>query len=795
MLGRAKITAFATAITLCLLVLAACTPEDSKDPQTPAEIITQAESQAPPPVLSPEELAPVIREVAEADVGPTKIVIELAKPVIEEAQVGEKAGDGTVLKIEPEVEGQLSFTGRSTLTFVPTKGFAPGTKYEVELMSLATPVGVLEAPEAGRWVRVFTSPDFAFARFSLASVDYPRKRAEAHLVFSGPVDPREVQKRARLVISEPQSSGRRTPTVRFRPGPQPHTVLAQLTGDLIRGGSRLDLVLEDGTPSAINPRQRAARRTASVDLAMGPVAKIVDTYRAEGTSGFYVQVICDDSAVDSRRYYWDRVQHEYHQLSTRCQLDEADAAFGIHFEPEVNYSVSPAGGGFRIFGDFERGSYHMRIEAGVRTADGGMLHQAYTTDFSVPARSPSVRFVSKGRYLPRAAWTSLPVRHLNLSGATLSVRHVPPENLVFWMSDDASEAANERNSNLILKTEIALRGESDVETTTYVDLGSLVPADTKGLIELRLAGGNARDTARILLTDLHLVAKRMSGHGEVEPNDGKRHDFHAWALHSETLEPIRGAELRLIRKSGHMLASCYAGGDGGCQLSPPADEVDPSPPFALLAVAGNDLTYLKLAELKAEVQEARISGAPYRDEVKYRAAIYSDRGVYRPGETAHLAAIVRQQDHLAARADMPVIAKLIDPRGKTLKRTTLKTNAAGYVELDVGFPAFAATGRYLAQLEVAEKQIGEYRFQVEEFVPERMKVEVRPVAANYLYRCSRSRSRSVRAISSVACQQIIRSRSRARSHHRTSNRPRTPIFTTGSGARRPAPCDHWSSAP
>ncbi|MCP4201669.1 MAG: Ig-like domain-containing protein, partial [bacterium] len=375
-----------TVLVFALLAFTACSRDQEPAPEPPTGEIAQAGPEAPPPSLSPEELAPVIREVAEADVGPSKIVIELAKPVIEKGKVGEGAGDGTVLEVEPQVDGELKFTSPSTLTFEPSEGFAPGTTYTVELTSLETPAGVLTAPAAGRWVRVFTTPAFDFARFSLASVDYARKKAEAHLVFSGPVTAREVEKRAHLVVSDPQSGDRRRPSVRFRPGPQRHMVLAQLSGSMIRGGGRLELALDEGTPSAIDPKQRAVRRTASIDLAMGPVAKIVDTYRAEGSSGFYVQVICDDSAGGDRRYYWDRVNHEYYQVSSRCQLDEADAAFGIHFEPQVDYSVTPSGGGFRIFGDFERGSYHMRIEAGVKTADGGMLHQAYETDFTVPAR-------------------------------------------------------------------------------------------------------------------------------------------------------------------------------------------------------------------------------------------------------------------------------------------------------------------------------------------------------------------------------------------------------------------------
>ncbi|MEE8523371.1 MAG: hypothetical protein V3T72_05525 [Thermoanaerobaculia bacterium] len=60
----------------------------------------------------------------------------------------------------------------------------------------------------------------------------------------------------------------------------------------------------------------------------------------------------------------------------------------------MDFSIAPAGGGFRIFGDFERGSYSMRIDAGVRTVDGGMVLAAHEADFTVPARSPKIHFVS-----------------------------------------------------------------------------------------------------------------------------------------------------------------------------------------------------------------------------------------------------------------------------------------------------------------------------------------------------------------------------------------------------------------
>ncbi len=719
-----------TILTMISTLLFACSRDVEQAPADLDPDATAELTEEPKPRLDPELLSPVIREVGPPGAGPTKIVVEFAQQVVDEAQVGETLGDGTRLRIEPAVDGGLRFSSPSTLTFTPADGFAPSSRYEVELVSLETRDGVLEAPAPGRWTRIFETPDFGFVRFALGEVDYSKKRVTLDLVFSAAVEPVEVGRRSHLVVVAPSGGATAQPKTRFERGGDVHTVKAVLSGSAIEPGGRVELVLRKGIPSAADAERVAKAVSVAVDLLVGPAVRILKTYRAEGTGGFYVQVVCDDTGVDSRRYFWDRIDHEsYRRISTRCVLDEGDAAAGIRFDPPVDFSIAAAGGGFRIFGDFERGSYSMRIDAGVRTVDGGRVLAAHETDFSVPARSPKIHFVSKGRYLPRTAWKSIPFRQLNLTTATLTVRHVPAENLVFWMGDD-DESASERTSDLVLKEQIQLRGETDVEITSYLDLGARVPADTKGLLEVRLAAGEAQDTARILLTDLHLVAKR-AGPAPKDSGDPDKRSVHVWALDMDTITPLSGVDVQLVRKSGYQLDACTTRGNGGCRLQPLDSEVDPSRPFAIVARRGSDLTYLKFDELEAEVQEARIAGEPYRGEKKYRAAIYSDRGVYRPGETAHLAAIVREQSNLAPPEGMPVLAKLIDPQGKIIHKRSLPINGAGYLDADFSFPAFAKTGRYELRLSVADRDIGQYRFQVEEFVPERMQVEVAAAEPEY----------------------------------------------------------------
>lgn len=701
-------------------------PPEQEAPEVAAEETASDDALPPPPPLTAARLAPEIREVGPEDTAPTRIVVRFAEPVVAEAAVGKEPGEGTVLRVEPPVPGALRFTSPSSLAFEPQTGFAPSTDYTVTLEAVATRDGVIAAPAAGRWSRHFTTPSFSFVRLSLERLDLSNKRAEVALHFSAPVTVDTVERFARFSVENLQGE-RRAPKVNFTPRDTGTVVRARLESSAIQHGGKVAFNLDNGLPSAADSAQTAAGAYAFADLQMGPAMHIRKAYRAEGGNGFYVQVVCEDTAVPGRRGYWDREIREYFRLSPRCVLDEADLD-RVHLSPPVALSVTPAGGGFRLFGDFQRGEYTLHIDAGARTADGGTLAEAISLDFSVPARSPRLNFASKGRYLPREAWRSLPVRHLNVDQATLFVRHVPEDNLIYWMSDDDDESATVRTSNLILERPITLGGEADTEATTYVDLASLVPADTRGLLELTLTGDGASTTSRILLTDLHLVAKRAA----PEPGGAWSRGVNVWALDIGSVAPVSGVDLRLVRKSGFTVAQCRTGADGGCALRLPEKSIDPSPPFAIVAKRGDDLTYLRFSDLKAEVQEARIAGEPYRSERKYRAAVYGDRGVYRPGETAHFAAIVRGADNLAPEAGMPVEAQLMDPRGREIRRVALRTNGAGYVSLDVGFPAFATTGRYSMGLSVGERQVGQHNFQVEEFVPERMKVEAKGASSSYL---------------------------------------------------------------
>ena len=63
----------------------------------------------------------------------------------------------------------------------------------------------------------------------------------------------------------------------------------------------------------------------------------------------------------------------------------------IHFTPPVKKTYIAAGKtGFRVFGDCKRGVYRVRIEAGARSVDGGVVTAPFSRSYSVAARKPQV---------------------------------------------------------------------------------------------------------------------------------------------------------------------------------------------------------------------------------------------------------------------------------------------------------------------------------------------------------------------------------------------------------------------
>ncbi len=554
-------------------------------------------------------------------------------------------------------------------------------------------------------------------------------QAQALLAFSAPPDLAALADKARFRLQ-----GSLVEPLTLEPLPEdPARIRVSLPLDrqewLDLPATRLALHLDDGLPCATDPQLLAppVRLQAELLPQIPPVA-LRSLLVHEGKDGHYLEVLCEDFAVESRfRRYADGARR---RVSERCMPD-VQAGGGLRIEPPVTVELAATRGGFLVYGPFERGEHRLVLEQATPTLDGGRFHRQASLDFEIPLLEPRIAFISQGRYLPRSALRRLGLRHRNVPGLRLRVRHVPPENLVWWLS--GRETTTRRTSDLLADELIPLQLVEDEERELWLDLDQHLPGARNGLYELTAEALDPEDpegawgrwnqqtevAARVLLTDLQLVAKRAA----TKPGETWSSQVLVWALDAHGAGLLQGVDVQLVRPSGKAMGRCQTDARGHCRIQVRRDEVDTEPPFALLARYGSDTSFLEFADLELEAR-GDVHGQPFLAGGALRAAAWTDRGVYRPGETVRLAALLRGDDDLAPEEGLPVTLLMRDPRGQELRRLTLQSNAAGMLTADLPLRDFARTGRYRAVLEVAEQELGRVSFMVEEIAPERMEVRL-----------------------------------------------------------------------
>lgn len=666
--------------------------------------------------LTPEVLLPVIQAIGFPNVVPSRVTVQFARNLIEGGPRA-VADDITLFEITPEIPGRLRFSSQSTLEFKPENGFKPGEEYQITLSQVESRKGSMIPPTP--WTHSFKVPEFKFLELSGAYLSEAAKQVQVEMRFSAPIDPKRLPEFAIW-----KYNGQRVRSIEYSRGNESHVARVILKSPLFERGGTLTVDVEDGFP--FDEEVKAPGGTSSVELETGKPVSLLEALRREGPDGYYIEVVCnDESAPGGTRYYYDRRTYDSWRVSRRC-LPLDDAKNQISFNPPVNFRIASGEGGFNILGDFKRGNYAMNIESGLRTIDGGVVRSPFTSEVTIPSRSPNITFVNKGRYVPKSQWQKLPIRHLNVDEVEVSVRHVPERNAIFWMSSD-SESADHRTSVLIAKKRVKFSSKSDEFNTSFIDVKKLVGEPEPGLYEVTVEGLGEQDSIRLVPTDINLVMKRSA----TRPGEKWSDSALVWAIDMKTLKPVSGVKVDVVRPSGDVMTTCDTDSTGGCRVSIPTDTVDETPPFALVARKGGEFTYLEYADVKTEAPDAAVQGNAYLSEAAYHAAIWSDRGVYRPGETAHLVAVLRNDDYFAPKGGVPVEVELRDPRQKVLTRKVLKSNDAGVITLDQRFADFAATGFHTMELSIAKKKVASYRFNVEEFVPERMKVSASTATKDY----------------------------------------------------------------
>ena len=186
---------------------------------------------------------------------------------------------------------------------------------------------------------------------------------------------------------------------------------------------------------------------------------------------------------------------------------------------------------------------------------------------------------------------------------------------------------------------------------------------------------------------------------------------------------ISGIELSLIDDDGKALAQAKTDGEGHAVFSGNSDKAR-----VLLARRGDkEMSALSLREPALDLSEFDATGNASRNN---KVFVYAGRDLYRPGEVFTVSALSRDADGRAPATAVPLTLTLKKPDGSNLLNLLVKPQPSGaaYYQQAFTLPPDAPTGRWLLQARVdpaAKLPDAQWPFQVEEFLPERMKLDLK----------------------------------------------------------------------
>ncbi|MDY0241671.1 MAG: alpha-2-macroglobulin [Rhodospirillaceae bacterium] len=401
------------------------------------------------------------------------------------------------------------------------------------------------------------------------------------------------------------------------------------------------------------------------------------------------------------------------------------------------------------------GSYTVTLKRGLPAANGATLAEDTEVPVDFGDRPASVSFPG-GFILPRESTEGLPITTVNTDSLDLAIYRVGDRLLARMRQDfvDDSTIYSYRLSNLISQDARAIwTGKMPVSGPRNDKVTSVFPISE--------ALGKAEPGA-------YLVTARISGDDADRDSDGDYHDTAVqWVVRSDlgltsfsggdglsivvrslaSAKPVAGVRLTLIARNNDELAQAVTGSDGIARFDPGLMRgPGGAAPAMVMAYAGEDFNFIDLRRVVFDLSDRGVSG---RDVPRGADAfLYADRGIYRPGETVHLTALLRNQtaDALTGRS---LVLKVHRPDGREYRRFVVPDAGGGAGTLDLELPKAAPRGGWeiTAHADPEGSAIGRLDIDVQDFVPQRLAVDIEekpeqlepgadialPIAVRFLY--------------------------------------------------------------
>ncbi|AKT39846.1 Ig-like domain-containing alpha-2-macroglobulin family protein [Chondromyces crocatus] len=632
-------------------------------------------------------------------------------------------------KLTPSVPGRWNWVGTNALTFVPTERLPRATELAVEVPAgtRALDGSALESP----YVLRFSTP------------------------------------RPRLVGTEPLEGADLTPTSRItlrfnQPIPdasiQQHVTLSAGPPGAQRGfGKGQALKFEVRRP---DPENRMLAEI--VPAAPMPLDRELSLVVGQGLRGSEGPLVADkEERIRFRTYGPLRVETLDCSRETPHKQCSAEGGLSLDFtnrvkmrdlkqafatEPKVKIRWPEWIGDddlvryLSLYGQFKPAQkLRVKVAAGLKDEHGQALGTAFSQDLVFDDRWPEAQIGVVGSIFDPSSRRDIPVASVNVKSLELATGAMTEDAILALEADKHMPGRSPRleeiaalpnGKRVVLRPQAALNKPATHPVRIEDVLGG---KDKRGPVAIGISytsqpGTNrarVESEARIVqVTDLGVSAK-VSPHGTL-----------VWVTRLSSAAPVSGAEVTIRRPDG---APATARTDANGFATIPASAWTPDAHLrersVLFVRSGEDWTYRRVDDT---VNGWRYGVSYDFNPDKPFGLVFSDRGIYRPGDTVKVKGIFREEAgrRTTTPAGQMVLVSLDGPEGETLLQAEPTLSAFGTFSLDMKIPATGKLGTYAVNASVVGSARGwpdaTSTVEVAEYRPAETKASVEPDRPSYV---------------------------------------------------------------
>ena len=377
--------------------------------------------------------------------------------------------------------------------------------------------------------------------------------------------------------------------------------------------------------------------------------------------------------------------------------------------------------------------YRVTLRSGLPSTVDEVLEAPVNLDIYVRDRSPAVRFGGDNYVLPRVGSRGIPVTTINTDQVKLELYRVGERGVARLLADNGflrqlsgyqQEKLNDDLGEKLWQGILSVQNELNKEMVTVFPLDEALPSRKPGVYALVAVPADASNNYWDSQATQWFVVSDI-GLSTYMGTDG----LTVVARSLSDAKALSGVDLKLIARNNEVLGTATTDAQGSASFAAGLTRgaAAMAPAVLVASRAGADFVLLDLKHPAFDLSDRGVTGRPAAGALDL--FMYTERGIYRAGETVHVAGLLRDEA-AKAQTGVPLTFVFQRPDGVEFRRFVAQDEGAGGYTVDLALNNNVMRGTWTVKAYADPKgdPLADKRFLVEDFVPDRIEFDLKPAS-------------------------------------------------------------------